>query len=69
LIAGIGMVGALTTLVVSFIPPEGINVGSVSRYELTLIGGLILTCVPPFISTRLQARRATLQRFSAESLS
>ena len=63
-IAGVGMVGALTTLVVSFIPPDGINVGSVSGYELTLIGGLILTCLPPFISTRMQARRAASPTFS-----
>lgn len=57
MVAGIGMVGALTTLVVSFIPPEGINVGSVTHYELTLIGGLLLMCLPPFISTKWQLYR------------
>lgn len=49
----IGMIGALTTLVVSFIPPEGVEVGSIFQYELTLVGGLILMSLPPFISNRL----------------
>ncbi|MBN9230675.1 MAG: amino acid permease [Legionella sp.] len=49
----IGIIGVLATLAVSFIPPEGINVGSMARYELTLIGGLIFMCIPPFISNWL----------------
>lgn len=56
-VAGIGIVGALTTLVVSFMPPEGIDVGSVSRYEFTLISGLLLMCLPPFVSTWIESRR------------
>ena len=56
IVAGVGIIGALTTLVVSFMPPEGINVGSVSRYEFTLVFGLIVMCLPPFISTWLQNR-------------
>ncbi|WED43172.1 APC family permease [Legionella cardiaca] len=60
-VGGVGIIGCLTTLVVSFMPPEGINVGSVSRYELTLIFGLILMCLPPFVSSWLQARRANTQ--------
>lgn len=57
LVAGIGMIGTLVTLAVSFIPPEDINIGSVTRYELTLISGLFLMCLPPFISYRLQSRK------------
>lgn len=56
-VAGVGMVGVLVTLVVSFIPPAGINVGSLLTYELTLVGGLLLMCSPPFISIGLQNRR------------
>ena len=56
-VAGVGMIGVLTTLAVSFIPPEGIDVGSVSRYESTLIFGLLLMCAPPFISSWLRERR------------
>jgi glutamate:GABA antiporter len=56
MVAGVGIIGVLTTLVVSFLPPAGINVGSISRYELTLVSGLILMCLPPFISSWQQAR-------------
>jgi len=66
-VAGIGMVGALTTLVVSFIPPDGIDVGSVSRYEITLISGLLITCLPPFISTWFLGRSALRSTVIAES--
>ncbi|MFY7697460.1 MAG: APC family permease [Legionella sp.] len=55
-VALVGMVGASITLVVSFIPPAGIDVGSVTRYELTLITGLMLTCLPPFISNYLNKK-------------
>ena len=57
IVAGIGMMGVLTTLVVSFMPPDGIDVGSLARYEMTLVSGLLLMCSPPFIAAWLQARR------------
>ena len=57
-VAGVGMIGVLTTLAVSFIPPEGINVGSVFHYEMMLIIGLVLMCAPPFISNGIRAYRA-----------
>lgn len=50
LVSGIGMIGVITTLIVSFIPPAEIQVGSVFRYEFTLIAGLVLMCLPPFVS-------------------
>lgn len=66
MVAGVGMIGVLTTLVVSFMPPDGIDVGSVSRYELTLIFGLLLMCSPPFISSWLQKRRPYAQSNTVE---
>lgn len=60
-VAGIGIIGVLMTFAVSFIPPEGINVGSFARYELTLIFGLILMCAPPFISSWKQSKSADFQ--------
>lgn len=60
-VAGIGIIGVLTTLAVSFIPPEGINVGSFARYEITLIVGLFLMCAPPFVSSWLQSRNGALE--------
>ncbi|CEG58078.1 APC family permease [Legionella fallonii] len=59
LVASIGIIGVLTTLGVSFIPPEGINVGSTIRYELTLIIGLVLMCAPPFVSSWLQSKSSS----------
>jgi amino acid transporter len=56
-VAGIGIIGVLTTLVISFIPPEGINIGTIFHYEMTLVGGLIFMCSPPFLSVWLQNRR------------
>lgn len=56
LVAGVGMIGVLTTLVVSFLPPDGINVGRVGRYELSLILGLLTMCSPPFICNWLRKR-------------
>lgn len=58
-VASIGMIGAFTTLIVSFMPPENINVGSLAQYEITLVSGLVLMCLPPFISVGVLARRQT----------
>lgn len=57
IVASIGIIGTLTTLVVSFMPPAGINVGSVGKYELMLVSGFVLMCLPPFISLRWQRRK------------
>ena len=57
IVAGTGMVGVITTLVVSFMPPDGIDVGSMARYETTLILGLLVMCAPPFITGWWQTRR------------
>ena len=60
-VSGIGIIGVLATLAVSFIPPTGINVGSTLRYESTLIFGLLLMCAPPFVSSWLQGKKAHLE--------
>lgn len=53
-VAGIGIIGVMITIGVSFIPPEGINVGNTAYYELTLILGLLIMCAPPFICMWMQ---------------
>jgi hypothetical protein len=60
-VAGIGMIGVCTTLAVSFIPPDGIDVGSFARYEATLILGLMLMCLPPFLSSWLRPKAPDLE--------
>lgn len=60
-VAGVGIIGVCATLAVSFLPPEGIDVGSLARYEFTLITGLLLMCLPPFISSWLQPKTPDLE--------
>ncbi|MDF1758211.1 MAG: APC family permease [Legionellaceae bacterium] len=57
-VGGMGIIGVVITLFVSFIPPEGVDIGSVSFYEVILVSGLILMCVPPFISLWWVSRRS-----------
>ncbi|STX52742.1 Amino acid transporter [Legionella busanensis] len=57
-VSGIGIMGVLVTLIVSFMPPENINIGSITRYELTLVFGLIIMCLPPFICTKFYRGKA-----------
>lgn len=60
-VSGLGILGVLTTLGVSFMPPETIDVGNVARYETTLIIGLIVMSMPPLVwswwSERSKAKR------------
>jgi amino acid transporter len=56
LVCGIGLVGVLVTLIVSFIPPNNINVGSVWHYEITLVLGLLMMCLPPILSSWWMSR-------------
>ena len=63
----IGMVGTCTTLVVSFFPPEGINIGSIIQYEIMLVSGLFFMCLPPFIFNWLQSRRNTIGVMAIEA--
>ena len=60
-VTGIGIIGVITTLGVSFIPPDGIDVGSFAGYESTLVIGLMLMCLPPFISSWLQSKKELLE--------
>jgi amino acid transporter len=54
IIGSMGMIGALTTIIVGFIPPTNIEMGSVTNYELLLISGLIIMSLPPLFATRLK---------------
>jgi amino acid transporter len=60
-VAGVGIIGVLATLGVSFMPPNGIDVGSLTRYELTLMFGLALMCSPPFLFIGWQNKNSTVK--------
>jgi len=52
LVSGVGLLGTITTIVVSFIPPELIIGSQTMTYELSLVIGLLVMCFPPFILFR-----------------
>lgn len=58
IVTGFGLIGTLTTVVVSFIPPD-MDIGSLERYEGFLITGLLLMCLPPLFTWVLQKRSWT----------
>jgi amino acid transporter len=57
LVAGLGLFGVILTFIVSFIPPQGIDVGGGLRYQLILLSGLLLMCSPPLLSTWWMLKR------------
>jgi amino acid transporter len=46
LVSALGLMGCAITLFVGFIPPEGINVGSMMRYEIVFVSGLVVMVLP-----------------------
>lgn len=62
-----GMIGALTTFFVSYVLPEGINVGSIEQYEWMLLTGLVLMCVMPFMISWSQRYRLRSLKLKAQS--
>jgi len=49
LVAGIGLVSSLCTVIIGFFPPEQLETGSILFFELFLVGGIIIFCAAPFI--------------------
>lgn len=60
-VAGIGIVGVVGTFIVSFIPPQDINVGSLLQYELLLTAGLVIMCSPPFVFSWWMAKDSSME--------
>jgi amino acid transporter len=46
LVSLLGLTGCLTTIIVSFFPPENVNIGSPSRYLFMICAGNLLTISP-----------------------
>ncbi len=61
LVAGMGVLGALLTFAIGFVPPSNINIGSAARYEILLLLGLFAMSAPPFLIYRhcQKAQRTT----------
>ncbi len=56
IVGSAGIVGSIATVVVGFFPPSGVQVGSILRYEIILITGLIAMILPPFILYRIKKK-------------
>lgn len=52
----LGFIGCVTTIIVSFFPPEHINVGSPTKYMLMILVGTLITISPLFLFYRYQKR-------------
>jgi putative glutamate/gamma-aminobutyrate antiporter len=52
IISGIGLLTCIVVLFLGFLPPSQIDVGSTTVYELLLIGGTMLICIPPLFIKR-----------------
>ncbi|MCB1117966.1 MAG: amino acid permease [Chlamydiia bacterium] len=48
-VAGVGALGSLAALIISFFPPRQINTGNVLFYELFLLIGIVTVCTIPFV--------------------
>lgn len=55
-VAIMGIMGALVTFMVGFLPPAGINVGGRCHYEILLITSLLFMLIPPFLFYRYGKR-------------
>lgn len=60
-VCAIGLIGVVTTLIVSFMPPGGINVGTTQHYEMLLIGGLVIMCSPPLVVSWFNSRKRRIK--------
>lgn len=56
IVAGAGILCALLTFFIGFMPPSIVEVGEMKRYELILVSGLVLMCLPPFIIYHVYAK-------------
>jgi amino acid transporter len=57
IVSSLGLIGCLTTIAVSFFPPENIHIGSSSRYLYLIIAGNILTLGPLLLFYRYQKNK------------
>lgn len=67
LVAGAGLIGSVVTFIIGFIPPHNIQVGGTAHYELLLVAGLIIMCLPPFVMY-LKVRRILIDEVEIEKV-
>lgn len=57
MVGGIGIITCFSAIILGFFPPSQITLGNVAIYEMTLLVGLIIFCLPPFILKRYGYRK------------
>jgi len=57
LVVALGLIGCITTIIVSFFPPDNVNIGSPTRYFYTICIGNILTLSPIFLFFYYQKKK------------
>ena len=65
IVVGIGLISCLITIVVTFLPPDNINVGQPLRYTLMIGGASILAILPVFLFFQYQKKSLPSQSESA----
>jgi amino acid transporter len=53
LVSGTGILTCCVAIIVGFLPPTQVAVGKIATYEMLLILGMLVFCLPPFIFHRL----------------
>jgi amino acid transporter len=56
LVSGVGIFTCFIAIILGFLPPTQIEVGKVLNYEILLVAGIVLFCLPPFIFTVFSKR-------------
>jgi glutamate:GABA antiporter len=51
-----GLMGCFITFILGFFPPQGIEMSNLIKFDLILLGGLLLFCLPPIICARVGFR-------------
>lgn len=63
----LGFGGALSTIVVSFFPPDNVNIGSHARYLTMICAGNVLCIAPVFLFFLHRKKRGSPERISPET--
>lgn len=53
LVTSLGMLSCIFIFALGFFPPPGIDVGNLQQFEITLVAGIILFCLPPFLLQKM----------------
>lgn len=56
LVGVMGIIACLLTILLGFLPPSQIETGNIVKYELILVGGIILLNIPPFLLAKKELK-------------